>query len=266
MREFTIGDAFVAEQNRGLEAELARDYEVLGEQLGRRGIDIEAITGEVAAFAVAVPTWGVGTGGTRFGALSRARRAARTSSRSSRTARRSSSSCGATPTVSLHIPWDKVRRLGGARRAGASARPRLRRHQLQHLPGPAGPDAAATSSARSATPTPRCARRRSQHNLECIEIGRAARLEGADGLDRRRRELPRPAEPRPRLRALSREHGARSTRRCPTDWRVFLEHKIYEPAFYSTVMQDWGSSLHGRAASWGRRPSAWSTSATTRRT
>ncbi len=29
----------------------------------------------------------------------------------------------------------------------------------------------------------------------------------------------------------------------PDDWRIFLEHKMYEPAFYSTVIQDWGSSL-----------------------
>jgi L-rhamnose isomerase/sugar isomerase len=28
----------------------------------------------------------------------------------------------------------------------------------------------------------------------------------------------------------------------PSDWLVFLEHKLYEPAFYSTVISDWGSS------------------------
>src|ERR671930_315603 len=28
----------------------------------------------------------------------------------------------------------------------------------------------------------------------------------------------------------------------PADWRVFLEHKLYEPAFYSTVINDWGTS------------------------
>jgi L-rhamnose isomerase/sugar isomerase len=29
----------------------------------------------------------------------------------------------------------------------------------------------------------------------------------------------------------------------PKDWYVFLEHKLYEPAFYSTVISDWGSSF-----------------------
>src|SRR5205085_10643298 len=29
----------------------------------------------------------------------------------------------------------------------------------------------------------------------------------------------------------------------PKDWLVFIEHKLYEPAFYSTVISDWGSNL-----------------------
>jgi L-rhamnose isomerase/sugar isomerase len=28
----------------------------------------------------------------------------------------------------------------------------------------------------------------------------------------------------------------------PDDWRIFTEHKMYEPAFYSTVVQDWGTN------------------------
>ena len=29
----------------------------------------------------------------------------------------------------------------------------------------------------------------------------------------------------------------------PDDWRMYTEHKPYEPAFYATVNNDWGSSL-----------------------
>jgi L-rhamnose isomerase/sugar isomerase len=29
----------------------------------------------------------------------------------------------------------------------------------------------------------------------------------------------------------------------PADWQLLIEHKLYEPAFYATVIQDWGSSL-----------------------
>ena len=28
----------------------------------------------------------------------------------------------------------------------------------------------------------------------------------------------------------------------PDDWKILLEHKPYEPAFYSTVINDWGTS------------------------
>src|SRR5437870_8839136 len=30
----------------------------------------------------------------------------------------------------------------------------------------------------------------------------------------------------------------------PDNWHVFLEHKLYEPAFYSTVINDWGTSYY----------------------
>src|SRR5262245_44429205 len=30
----------------------------------------------------------------------------------------------------------------------------------------------------------------------------------------------------------------------PDNWRIFLEHKLYEPAFYSTVINDWGTSYY----------------------
>ena len=47
-------------------AALARDYESLGERLARRGVEIDRVKEKAAAFGVAVPSWGVGTGGTRF--------------------------------------------------------------------------------------------------------------------------------------------------------------------------------------------------------
>ncbi|MEO8167279.1 MAG: sugar isomerase, partial [bacterium] len=45
---------------------LEQEYEFLGGQLSRRGIEIESITKKVQQFNVALPSWGVGTGGTRF--------------------------------------------------------------------------------------------------------------------------------------------------------------------------------------------------------
>src|SRR4030095_17251695 len=63
---FAINDSFIAEQNRKAKAWLDEDYEHLGRQLRRRGVEIEDLTDQAQSFKVAVPSWGVGTGGTRF--------------------------------------------------------------------------------------------------------------------------------------------------------------------------------------------------------
>ena len=63
---FRIDESFVLEQNRREAAWLEEDYAHLARQLKRRGVEIERLTERALAFRVAVPSWGVGTGGTRF--------------------------------------------------------------------------------------------------------------------------------------------------------------------------------------------------------
>lgn len=63
---FAISKDFIASENAGRAAAHGEDYAALARQLARRGIDIEAMTKRAMEFSVAVPTWGVGTGGTRF--------------------------------------------------------------------------------------------------------------------------------------------------------------------------------------------------------
>jgi len=80
-----------------------------------------------------------------------------------------------------------------------------------------------------------------EHNLECIAIGEvigstALTVWIGDGSN-----FP------------GQTHLARSFERyldsmkaiyagLPEDWRLFSEHKMYEPAFYATVVQDWGTN------------------------
>src|SRR5262245_66543955 len=66
MRSSPLDDAHIAEENRRLMPALEEDYDHLARQLARRGTDIERLTERAGAFRVAVPSWGVGTGGTRF--------------------------------------------------------------------------------------------------------------------------------------------------------------------------------------------------------
>ena len=63
---FEIDDGFIAEQNRKAKTDAGEDYDHLAKKLHRKNIDIENLTAKAQALRVAVPSWGVGTGGTRF--------------------------------------------------------------------------------------------------------------------------------------------------------------------------------------------------------
>ena len=98
---------YIASANKAHAAALAADYTALGVQLQRRGIAIDDITRAVAGFHVAIPSWGVGTGGTRFGRFP--------GKGEPRNVFEKLEDCavihrltGATPTVSLHLPWDRT--------------------------------------------------------------------------------------------------------------------------------------------------------------
>jgi L-rhamnose isomerase/sugar isomerase len=102
-----IDSGLVAEHNAKLRRAWRPTTTALGGMLARRGQDIEQLTALAQTFAVAVPSWGVGTGGTRF---------ARFPGRGEpRNVFEKLEDCGvinqltsATPGVSLHFPWDKT--------------------------------------------------------------------------------------------------------------------------------------------------------------
>ena len=66
MTEKIIKASTVAEDNDARIKALREDYQALGARLARRGVDIDGIKVKVSTYGVAVPSWGVGTGGTRF--------------------------------------------------------------------------------------------------------------------------------------------------------------------------------------------------------
>ncbi|MFN7928990.1 MAG: L-rhamnose catabolism isomerase [Blastocatellia bacterium] len=236
---FAINDDFIAEQNQQAKAWLEEDYEHLGKQLQRRGVNIEELTAQAQAFQVAVPSWGVGTGGTRFARFP--------GQGEPRGIYEKLEDCAtinklvrATSSVSLHIPWDKPQDANDLRAFASSLSlgfDAMNSNTFQDQPGQklsykfgslTHPDAAVREQA-------------IEHNLECIEIGQKLGSkahtvwigDGGNfaGQQHFRRTLERYLESmREIYKAL------------PADWRVFMEHKMYEPAFYSTVINDWGTS------------------------
>ena len=237
---FAITADFIGAENAKQNDALAEDYQALGRQLARRGISIEDMTERAMGFAVAVPTWGVGTGGTRFARFP--------GPGEPRHIHDKLEDCGvihqltrATPNVSPHFPWDK----GGDYNA-------LRQEAAQHS---LGFDAVNSNTFQdqkaqqrsykfgSLTHADKGTRAQAvEHNLECIEIGRelgstALTVWIADGSNFPGQSNLNAAFDR-YVESLKTIYDA-----LPKDWLVFLEHKLYEPAFYSTVISDWGSNL-----------------------
>ncbi|WP_406874085.1 L-rhamnose catabolism isomerase [Aminobacter sp. P9b] len=231
------GDA-VERSNANREKAMRADYASLGEQLDRRGIAIDAILAKVEAFGVAIPSWGVGTGGTRFARFP--------GLGEPRDVFDKIEDCSvinqltrATPNVSLHIPWDKAdpnRLKQSAARFGlgfdamnsntfSDARDQKQSYKFGSL------SHADTATRRQAV----------EHNIECIEIGRTLGSKAltvwiGDGSN-----FPGQVN---FARAFERYLDAMKAiyAALPDDWRLFTEHKMYEPAFYSTVVQDWGTN------------------------
>ncbi|MFD1795367.1 L-rhamnose catabolism isomerase [Paracoccus aurantiacus] len=218
---------------------LAADYDALGERLDRRGIDIGALTCRATGFGVAIPSWGTGTGGTRFarfpgegepnGIMDKL------------------DDCGvihqltaATPTVSLHIPWDKADPadlLAKAEEKGLGFDAMNSNTFQDHADHPLSYKYGSLSHTDAAT-----RQQAIEHNLECIEIGQKIGSksltvwigDGSNfpGQTSMYKQFDR------YLESMKAVYAG-----LPDDWRIFSEHKIYEPAFYSTVVQDWGTSL-----------------------
>ncbi|MEH6836369.1 MULTISPECIES: L-rhamnose catabolism isomerase [Falsihalocynthiibacter] len=234
-----IKSDIIAQANDAANEKLKADYDALGEALDRRGIDIAAIKSKVAKYGVAVPSWGVGTGGTRFARFP--------GTGEPRDIFDKLDDCGvihqltrATPSVSLHFPWDaqpaadlnsKAEEVGltfDAMNSNTFQDQENQQHSykfgsLSHT------DAATRQQA-------------VDHNIACIALGReigskALTIWVGDGSNfpgqtNFTRQFER------YLEATRQVYNA-----LPEDWTLLTEHKMYEPAFYSTVVQDWGTNL-----------------------
>jgi len=238
---FEIDDDFIAEQNQNSRAAIDEDYEHLRKQLRRRNVDIEDLVKKAESFRVAVPSWGVGTGGTRFARFP--------GDGEPRDVYEKLEDCAAvfklvrsTPAVSLHIPWDKpddATKLVAFASARGLSFDAMNSNTFQDHPGQkhsykfgslTHPDKSVRDQAVA-------------HNIECIEIGKTLGSKAhtvwiADGGNFPGQQHFRHALER-YLESMRDIYAA-----LPDDWRVFIEHKFYEPAFYSTVINDWGTSYY----------------------
>lgn len=230
----------IAEHNRPRLDALAEDYHALGRTLARRGVDIEAVKARVAGFSVALPSWGAGVGGTRFAKFPIPGEPTDIHEKLE--------DCAVvqqlgrmTPRVSPHFPWDWTNDFAGLREEAAALGlgfDAVNSNTFQDQPGQA--HSYRSGSLASADPGARA--QAIAHNLDCIAAGealgsRAITVWIGDGANLPGQQHLARAFDR-YLEACGEIYAA-----LPDGWRMLLEHKLYEPAFYATVLSDWGSSV-----------------------
>ncbi|MBO6920440.1 MAG: L-rhamnose catabolism isomerase [Rhizobiaceae bacterium] len=233
-----ISKDIIAQSNEHKIKHLNADYSSLGEQLARRNINIENITSKVAQYGVAIPSWGVGTGGTRFARFPGVGEPRHIFDKLD--------DCSviqqlakATPAVSLHIPWDDV---PAADLISKSEEVGLKFDAMNSntFQDQDGQNHSYKFGSLSHTDKA-CRQQAIEHNLACIELGRAIGSKAltvwvGDGSN-----FPGQVNFTKQFERYL--DSAKSIYNAlPDDWRLLTEHKMYEPAFYSTVVQDWGTN------------------------
>ena len=186
-------------------------------------------------FTIELPSWAFGNSGTRFKVFSQ-EGVPRDPYEKIADAAQVHRYTGVAPRVSLHIPWDLVDDYAD-----------LRRHADE-----LGVSIGAINSnvfqdddfmlGSLCHPDPRVRRKGVEAHLQCIDVMRATgstdlKVWLADGLN-----YPGQDDLRARQDRLA-EGLAEVYAALDPEHRLILEYKFFEPAFYSTDIPDWGTSL-----------------------
>ena len=229
----------ISNQNKKSIENLKYDFEYIYTKLTKQNIDVENIKHKIKNFQLALPTWGVGTGGTRFARFPGIGEPQNIFEKIEDCAV-INDLVGITQKVSPHFPWDKVsdykelKEFADSFGIGFDA---INSNTFQD-------DGSNEISFKygSLTNSQLSVREKAiQVNIDSINAGKILGSKGltvwigdggnfpgqinfSNSLDRYIESM--------KMIYLS----------LPDDWIIYLEHKPYEPAFYSTVISDWGTS------------------------
>ncbi len=200
----------------------------------------ESLVEKLRAFQVAIPSWALGTGGTRFGRFSGGGepRSLEEKMEDIGLIHQLNRSSGA---ISLHIPWDIPSDPKATRTLAAQLGLKfdaMNSNTFQDQPGQS-----LSYKFGSLQHMDKAVRKQAiEHNIEVIQYGKELGSESitvwlADGscfpgqLNFRKAFMNT-------LESLEVIYSA-----LPADWKIFVEYKAYEPNFYSMTVADWGQSL-----------------------
>ncbi|CAN5219690.1 L-rhamnose catabolism isomerase [soil metagenome] len=202
--------------------------------------DTETILQKLVDFQVAIPSWALGTGGTRFGRFPGGGEPRNLEEKIEDIGllHALNNSSGA---ISLHIPWDIPENAGHIKALAAQNGLKfdaMNSNTFQDQPGQA-----LSYKYGSLQNVNKAVRKQAiEHNIEVIKYGIDLGSESltvwlADGSCFPGQLNFRKAFQNT-LESLEEIYAA-----LPNDWKMFLEYKAFEPNFYSTTVGDWGQSF-----------------------
>ncbi|WP_210520316.1 TIM barrel protein [Hymenobacter terricola] len=233
-------DQRLADLNQPLLAEHQTQFQHLADSPRLRQLDVQAVVQKLIAFQVAIPSWALGTGGTRFGRFPLGGEPATLEDKISdvgilQALNRSSNS------ISLHIPWDIPQDIPGLQqllKEQGLVIDSVNSNTFQDQK-----DQPNSYKFGSLSNTEKAVREQAiQHNIDCVRYGRQLDAKTltvwlADGSSFPGQQHLRRAFLR------TQESLAAIYEAMPSDWTMLIEYKPYEPNFYSMVIPDWGTSL-----------------------
>ena len=201
--------------------------------------DLDTVMQKLQAFNIAIPSWALGTGGTRFGRFSGGGEPRSLEEKIEdvgviHALNRSSNS------ISLHIPWDIPENASSVNALAAQLGLHFDAINSNTFQDQAGQKLSYKFG--SLHHVDKAVRRQAiEHNIEVIRYGvqlgsKALSVWLSDGSNFPGQLNFRKAFQNT-LESLQEIYDA-----LPADWKMWIEYKPYEPNFYSTTIGDWGQS------------------------
>jgi L-rhamnose isomerase / sugar isomerase len=209
-------------------------------QLSNEIPNAQKVIRKLIDFQIAIPSWALGTGGTRFGRFSGGGEPRKLEEKIEDVGllHALNKSSGA---ISLHIPWDiptstrKIKNLAEAHELTFDA---VNSNTFQDQPG----QKLSYKFGSLQHVNAKVIRQAVDHNIEVIKYGKALGSNAitvwlSDGSCFPGQLNFRKAFQRT-LEGLQEIYAA-----LPSNWKMFVEYKAFEPNFYSMTVGDWGQSL-----------------------
>lgn len=230
----------IADENKNSSENHKESFDFLSHQLDKQDKDVNAILRKLADFQVAIPSWALGAGGTRFGRFSYFGEPSTLEQKIDDVGVLHSltKTAGA---ISLHIPWDIPQDYDAIKeraKINGLVFDAVNSNTFQDQK-----DAKESYRFGSLSNLNASAREQAiQHNIDVINIGEKLSsksltvwlADGANFAGQRNFQSS----------LIHAENSLKSIySELPDDWKMFIEYKPYEPNFYSTVIQDWGTSF-----------------------